>query len=186
MLETNKEKILAIAKRIIELPEYQPGYPMWDDRQKLIKAGIDPATKNYPGVTWCQAAACKIMRELGFDMEQILDIEGIGYTTANEMYDHAIAAEQNDIIQGVTAREAQELANEGTVCIVLAPGAKHGHVAVVMPCSHEYNPEHGCFIAQAGSKNGFFYVNEIFTAPWVYPDKIRYMLLNEKVLKKIR
>lgn len=181
MIEQNSERILAKAKEIIERSEYQPGYPMWDDRQKLIKAGKDPAKHKFPGVTWCQAAAYMIMTELGYDMLPLLSDRGIGYTTANAMYENAINAIKSGKIQLVTAREAQALANNGTVCLVLAPGPKHGHVAVVIPDDKPYDSQTGCFIAQAGSKNGFFYEKSIFLAPFIYPEKIIYVMLNEKV-----
>lgn len=186
MVITDKEEIIKIAKKTIEKPEYQPGYPKWDVKKKIREMGLNPVPGLQPGVTWCNEAANEIMLLLGYDTYPILDkkFKHIGYTTANEMYTNAKAEAEAGNLQAVSAKEAQELTNSGTVVLVLAPGDKHGHVAVVMPCSHEFNPEHGCFIAQAGGRNGFFYVNETFKAPNVDPDKILYILLPEKVYKK--
>jgi hypothetical protein len=182
MLIKDTKEILKIAKEVTEKTIYQPGYPRFDECKEIRLKGDTPKPGISPGVTWCNEGANEILTTLGYDTWWLLDTQyhHIGYTTANEMYYNAVSAAEKGRIQIVNAKEAQELANDGVVSIVLAPGKAHGHAAVVIPCSHEFNPDHGCFIAQAGGKNGFFYVKEIFITPYVFPGQLKYFLLEEK------
>lgn len=142
---------LQMAEDLLELtkkPGLQPGDPRWDGQK----------------VTHCNEYVYEAAKMLGYDIEPLLNIKGIGWTNANDMYRNGRAAA---IIHGLrehNGKSAQKAANRGRFVVVLAFNTREGsgHLAVVTQATGFYTEKRGPKIVQAGAKNGEFYMNEIF------------------------
>jgi hypothetical protein len=130
------EQAKKIVEKILEViirPEVQPGYP---------------SANGSTNTTWCNRAAYLIATECGGDMRPFLEARGIGWTTANTMYQNAgkNAAE-------LPARAAQESANAGALVLAASYNSKGpGHVAIVCPSDEEFNDQYGPVVGEAGAR----------------------------------
>jgi len=182
------QTIREIAQNVVRMEDVQPGYPNWQRIQELKKKNIKPASGMMKGVTWCNRFVDRVATLAGYDTYPMLDdkYHHIGYTNANTCYNQLCKAVENGTIPvDVTAAVAQSLANMNILVIMAAPGRYHGHVAIVINDRVPYDEKLGVKIIQAGGLNGEFYANKIFIAPFIYPERIRYFLLNRiKSLKE--
>ena len=124
-------KIIEKIKEVIVRKDVQPGYPDANGRTNT---------------TWCNRCVNYIAAELGFDMRPFLDMRGIGWTTANMMYENAVKNAKE--VYGI---EAQEYANRGELILAACFNSQgSGHVAIVCPSIEEYNNDLGPLVGEAG------------------------------------
>lgn len=130
------------------------------------KEGLQPGDPRWDGteVTHCNEYLFEASILLGFDCSPLLEYKGIGWTNANMMYINA----REEMVAGTLivhdALSAQRAANRGKFVAALAYNMyeEPGHVAVVMGNTGFFSKACGPRIVQAGSKNGSFWLNEIF------------------------
>lgn len=173
--------IKELALQEVVKDDVQPGYPNWQGIQDL-KKGEEPKPGMMKGVSWCNRFAERVARMLGYDTRPMLDekYHNIGYSSANTCYAQLCkASTTGEIPPEITAETAQAIANLNLLAICAAPGKYHGHLAIVVSDKNIYDKKKGPRIVQAGGINGEFYVSQTFVAPGIYPDKIKYFLLNK-------
>lgn len=147
---------------------------MSDDVKKLqdmIQATISRPDRQpgYRGTTWCIVAAWEILKNLGYDVEGLIDPRqdgfGVYYTTPDEMAQRARNLSLVGFCCEVTERIAQDLANLGAGVLACSFHLldRAGHDAVVAPGS--YSEAEGCTVGQAGGVNGVFSRRKGFGAP---------------------
>jgi hypothetical protein len=130
------------------------------------KEGLQPGDPKWDGtpVTHCNEYLYEAAVLLGFDCYPLLNPKGIGWTNANDMYRNAREKIVNDNMITHDALSAQKAVNRGRFVAVLAYNIYDGsgHVAAVIANSGLFKNEDGPRIAQAGSENGGFWLNDIF------------------------
>ena len=132
-MNESAQKIIGKIKEVIVRKDVQPGYP---------DANGNTST------TWCNRGANYIATELGFDMTPFLDSRGIGWTTANMMFNNATKSARQ-----VSGSEAQERANQGELVLAACFNSfGHGHVAIVCPSEEEYNNDIGPLVGETGAR----------------------------------
>jgi hypothetical protein len=130
------------------------------------KDGLQPGDPKWDGTpaTHCNEYLFEAATLLMYDCYPLLNPKGIGWTNANDMYRNAREEIVNDNMLAHDALSAQKAANKGRFIAALAYNIYDGsgHVAVVIANSGFFNEELGPRIAQAGSENGGFWLNDIF------------------------
>jgi hypothetical protein len=145
-------------------------------REAITRTDVQPGYPDANGrtdTTWCNRGANYIATELGFDMSPFLDKRGIGWTTANMMYQNAL-----ENAREVCGKEAQEIANAGGVVLAACcnPGGS-GHVAVVCPSDEEYDELKGPLAGESGAKCRITHTKEAFER---YGYQARFFIVPEK------
>lgn len=156
----NKQEYINKLNRILSkaflMPEFMPGYPMWEMKTKILEEGKTPEPmmeiRDYGYTTWCNEFAYYVLDNLGYDVSQIVKPVqygkgGIGYTNANDM---TLYARQNT--RQISKSQAVHYANVGIPILVCANNPVGvGHVGIVNPQS----TQEGVFISQAGAGQAF-------------------------------
>ena len=157
-MEIEAQKILEVVEAVLKDKDVQPGFP--DDNGNT-------------NTTWCNRGANRIATNLGYDMSIFLHDRGINWTTANMMYENAVAKAKE-----IYAAEAQVMANAGD--LILAASFNNngpGHVAIVCPCIEDYNNEIGPLIAETGWKCRVTHSKYAFN---IYKFEPRYFIIPKK------
>jgi hypothetical protein len=158
-MTNSARKTVEKIREVIARKDVQPGYPDANGRTE--------------GVTWCNRAAHYIATELGGDMGPFLEIRGIGWTTANMMYENA-SRNAREIYGG----EAQETANLGGLVLAACHNPRgSGHVAIVCPTEEEYDETLGPLVGEAGARCRITHSKFAFG---VYGHKARFFVIPKK------
>ena len=133
------------------------------------KEGLQPGDPRWDGTptTHCNEYVYEAAEMLGFNCDPLLNLKGIGFTGASDMYRNGRLHAVRRQLKEHDGRSAQRAANAGRFVTVLAFNLRDGasHIAVVTQSTSFFDPRKGPKIVQAGAKNGEFYLNEIFRVP---------------------
>lgn len=107
---------------------------------------------------------CFFFNDFYYDVSPVFPRKNNIYMSIRKAYYKAIIAQTKGLIKVLTAEKAQEQANKGK--LIWGISRKYNHEFIVFP--GEWSETEGCWVAQAGDKNGIFRISapEVFRSNW--------------------
>jgi len=177
-LNTKKFDLIKLMANTAAKKELQAGYPNYhdndtDDTDKHLRTLLSennlmlPGISNNPLATWCPFFVYNVFITLKKNITPALNKLGIGYTGAKDMYANLVAKANLPVskIKELQWDGAQIKADNNNLIIIASTGLKKeisGHVALVAPNFLEVKNIKDMYCAQAGARNGFFKIVDIF------------------------
>lgn len=160
-------------------------------KYKLAEYVKFPAYQKRRGITFCNVFArdildyrtkkkktyCFYFDDFYYDLSPVFPKVNSIYINIPRAYKRAAKAAAKNLIILHSMRQAQRRANKGK--LIWGISAKYNHEFLVYP--GEWSREKGCWIAQAGDKNGIFRISDkaVFWKNWK-DSEIRFYEFEEK------
>lgn len=157
------QKLIDICEKHLKDEDVQPGFPMWNNETgKQDKKWITFQGQKIE-VTWCHYYAYKVFKEMGYEIDILLDPvhKHISWTTVTHMYDKAVSLSavgwNLSGIKKVSMDNAQVMANNGVPILILSrQGVGHAGILAPNELYNDKNKEgYEPIIYNAGSRQVF-------------------------------